>query len=135
MLTKQADSENDSFQSNGLFVGDLSIRVRPRHLRKLFEPFGIIVKAGIREDNVNFQVSGYGFVVFESIAEAENAMTAKQGELLFGRHLRSVRFFSPITHHLLISVSILGFPLLEVTLKMWTLDQQQKFTLVSILNR
>ncbi len=135
MLTKQADSENDSFRSNGLFVGDLSIRVRPRHLRKLFEPFGIIAKAGIREDNVNFQVSGYGFVVFESIAEAENAMTAKQGELLFGRHLRSACMFSVKMPFTSLLQHVLGFPLPEVMSKMWIHDQLQKYTLVSFQNR
>ena len=63
-----------SSQGNQLYVGNLSYRVRERHLRDYFSEFGEIERLKIIKNHDTGRSKGFGFVTFESAASAYSAL-------------------------------------------------------------
>jgi RNA recognition motif-containing protein len=75
--------------SNRLYVGNLAYKTRDEGLRAFFETVGQVVAAEvIMEGRRSNRSKGFGFVEFESEADAQNAMNMLNGQLLDDRPIR-----------------------------------------------
>lgn len=73
---------------NKLFVGGLSWDTDDAGLRAAFERFGAVVEAKVITDRDTGRSRGFGFVTFDSPANAQSAMSEMDGAELDGRNLR-----------------------------------------------
>ena len=78
--------ENHKRMAKKLFVRNLSYQCEDRELREHFAEFGKIVSAKVVTDRETGESRGFGFVEFETDAEAEKGLSA-DGEKLMGRQL------------------------------------------------
>lgn len=62
-------------------------KFRERHMRQLFAPFGCIKKCRLMRflDQRKIQSKGYGFVQFENMEQAMNAITHLNGKVVCGK--------------------------------------------------
>lgn len=82
-------------KSDTLFLGNLSFEVQEDAIRDLIEPTGLtIVSLRIPTDRVSGRPKGFGYVQFESIADAEKAFEELKEKSLDSRKLR-VDFSAP----------------------------------------
>ncbi|MDB6096766.1 MAG: glycine-rich RNA-binding protein 4, mitochondrial-like [Francisellaceae bacterium] len=72
---------------NQLFVGNLSFQTTEEELQEAFKPFGNVTAVKLPVDRDTKRPRGFGFVTFESDAEAEKAL-ALDGTNLNGRDIR-----------------------------------------------
>lgn len=72
-----------------VFVGDLSPEIETQQLREAFMPFGDISDCRVVRDSQTQKSKGYGFVSFINKMEAENAITAMNGQYLGSRNIRT----------------------------------------------
>ncbi|HSC87943.1 MAG TPA: RNA-binding protein [Polyangiaceae bacterium] len=70
-----------------LFVGNLSYSTSEDQLRDVFAPFGNVVSSAIVLDRMTGRSRGFGFVEYDSQAEADKAIEALNGADLNGRQL------------------------------------------------
>ena len=71
---KNETAHSASSQGNQLYVGNLSYRVRERHLRDYFSEFGDIERLKIIKNHDTGRSKGFGFVTFGSAASAQAAL-------------------------------------------------------------
>lgn len=69
-----------------LYVGNLAFKANRHALAKLFGEYGDVINARIATDRNTRKPRGYGFVEM-SVADAQKAMGALDGETFFGRKL------------------------------------------------
>jgi RNA recognition motif-containing protein len=69
-----------------LFIGNLAWEVTSDDLRSFFAPFGNVLDAVVIKDRITNKSRGFGFVEFETEAEAQKALEAN-GKDLKGRAL------------------------------------------------
>ncbi|MCD9640486.1 hypothetical protein HAX54_025824 [Datura stramonium] len=67
-----------------LFVSRLSFYTTNEQLKKLFSPFGAVTEARLVKDPRTQRPKGFGFVTFESEADARNALNSMNGRLETG---------------------------------------------------
>merc|ERR1739848_729908 len=77
-------SENRN-QEATLFVGELEAQVTESLLWELFLQAGPVVNVHIPKDKVSGEHQGFGFVEFNTVADAEYATKVLNGVRLFGR--------------------------------------------------
>nr|XP_009799909.1 PREDICTED: cold-inducible RNA-binding protein [Nicotiana sylvestris]XP_016456540.1 PREDICTED: cold-inducible RNA-binding protein-like [Nicotiana tabacum] len=65
-----------------LFVSRLSFYTTNERLKKLFSPFGVVTEARLVEDPRTQRPKGFGFVTFESEADARNALNSINGRVI-----------------------------------------------------
>ncbi|KAK6776891.1 hypothetical protein RDI58_027892 [Solanum bulbocastanum] len=68
-----------------LFVNRLSFYTTSEQLKKLFSPFGVVTEARLVKDPRTQRPKGFGFVTFESEADAQNALNSLNGRIVDGR--------------------------------------------------
>jgi RNA recognition motif-containing protein len=74
--------------TNRLFVGGLPWAADEQDLRRTFEPFGNVTDAVIILDRETGRSRGFGFVTYETAAEAEAAIKNLDGADIGGRAIR-----------------------------------------------
>jgi RNA recognition motif-containing protein len=70
-----------------LFVGSLPWSVNDAELKSLFEPFGNVQSAKVITDKQTRRSKGFGFVEFETEAEASAAINALNDSEVKGRKI------------------------------------------------
>ncbi|EDV42400.1 uncharacterized protein Dana_GF17967, isoform E [Drosophila ananassae] len=81
--------KTDISSHHHIFVGDLSPEIETETLREAFAPFGEISNCRIVRDPHTMKSKGYAFVSFVKKAEAENAITAMNGQWIGSRSIRT----------------------------------------------
>ena len=71
-----------------VFVGNLDWGTEDADLRKLFEPFGIVISARVICDRDTGHSKGFGFIEMASTVDAAKAIAELDGTVLMGRRLR-----------------------------------------------
>ncbi|GFS72546.1 nucleolysin TIAR [Nephila pilipes] len=81
--------KQDTSKHHHIFVGDLSPEIETVQLREAFAPFGEISDCRVVRDPQTLKSKGYGFVSFVKKVEAENAISAMNGQWLGSRAIRT----------------------------------------------
>lgn len=72
-----------------LFVGNLSWETTDQSLYNAFnDPAGCVIEAKVIMDKFNGKSRGFGFVTFDSVENASNAMERMNGIAVDGRNIR-----------------------------------------------
>ncbi|XP_062040910.1 cold-inducible RNA-binding protein [Lepus europaeus] len=71
-----------------LFVGGLSFDTNERSLEQVFSKYGQIAEVVVVKDRETQRSRGFGFVTFENIDDAKDAMMAMNGKSVDGRQIR-----------------------------------------------
>ncbi len=71
-----------------LYVGNLSFQTSSESLRAAFAPFGEITDIHVAADRETGQSRGFAFVTLGNSHEAQKAIAAMNGQMLYGRALR-----------------------------------------------
>ena len=79
-------SETQNSSSNQVYVGNLSYRVREKHLRELFSSIGGIESLKIIKNHDTGRSKGFGFVTFATNAQLKKSL-AYNGDDFEGRSL------------------------------------------------
>ena len=83
-----AEVKKDLNPKARLYCSNLKWELNDEEIKKIFEEFGKVAEARVvRERRTNFS-RGYGFVTFETEAEAKKALDALNGKELQGRPIR-----------------------------------------------
>ncbi|WMV56452.1 hypothetical protein MTR67_049837 [Solanum verrucosum] len=72
-------SETQMAKGLQLFVNRLSFYTTSEQLKKIFSPFGVVTEARLVKDPRTQRPKGFGFVTFESEADAQNALNSLNG--------------------------------------------------------
>ncbi len=75
-------------RQNELFVGNLSYFCSEAHLYDLFSPFGIIQTLRIKQNDKGTRPLQFGFVLFSTLSEAEDARRTMDGAMIMGRTMK-----------------------------------------------
>ncbi|XP_016752594.1 small RNA-binding protein 11, chloroplastic [Gossypium hirsutum] len=75
----------DTILGTQLFVHRLSFFTNHQELKTLFAPFGVVKEARLIRDPKTQRPKGFGFVTFETEAEAQKALKAMNGRIVRGR--------------------------------------------------
>ncbi|GFS46815.1 nucleolysin TIAR [Trichonephila inaurata madagascariensis] len=81
--------KQDTSKHHHIFVGDLSPEIETVQLREAFAPFGEISDCRVVRDPQTLKSKGYGFVSFVKKVEAENAISAMNGQWIGNRAIRT----------------------------------------------
>src|SRR6185312_13550300 len=73
--------------NNKLFVGNLSFDTTENSLQDAFAAHGTVVEANLMMDRVTGKARGFGFITMSTDEEAQNALTAMNGQSFEGRPL------------------------------------------------
>lgn len=84
-LSAQAAMASDEGK---LFVGGLSFDTNERSLEQVFSKYGQIAEVVVVKDRETQRSRGFGFVTFENIDDAKDAMMAMNGKSVDGRQIR-----------------------------------------------
>ena len=90
-------AKEDVSNHHNLFVGDLSPEVSDKMLADSFSAFASLSDARVMIDSTTGRSRGYGFVAFRDREDAENALKAKNGEIIGGRSIR-LNWAAPKNH-------------------------------------
>ncbi|CAO2641481.1 Cold-inducible RNA-binding protein [Lemmus lemmus] len=71
-----------------LFVGGLSFDTNEQALEQVFSKYGQISEVVVVKDRETQRSRGFGFVTFENIDDAKDAMMAMNGKSVDGRQIR-----------------------------------------------
>ena len=82
------DRQRDRDEAAKIFVGGLPDSLNVDGLRREFEKFGRIVDCFTPGDRDTGKHKGFGFVTFEDVRDAEDAMREMDGKEIDGRTLR-----------------------------------------------
>jgi RNA recognition motif-containing protein len=74
--------------STKLYVGNLSYNTADEQLRAAFASCGTVATASVIVDRATGQSRGFGFVEFDSDADAQSAIQTMDGSELDGRRLQ-----------------------------------------------
>ncbi|KAH7683053.1 RNA recognition motif domain-containing protein [Dioscorea alata] len=74
--------------SSKLFIGGLSFSTDDKTLKEAFSSFGNVLEARVITDRESGRSRGFGFVLFESNEDANEAMSSMDGQELNGRAIR-----------------------------------------------
>lgn len=66
-------------------IAGLSFFTNHQELKTLFAPFGVVKEARLIRDPKTQRPKGFGFVTFETEAEAQKALKAMNGRIVRGR--------------------------------------------------
>ncbi|XP_049381538.1 uncharacterized protein LOC125846132 [Solanum stenotomum] len=78
-------SETQMAKGLQLFVNRLSFYTTSEQLKKIFSPFGVVTEARLVKDPRTQRPKGFGFVTFESEADAQSALNSLNGRIVDGR--------------------------------------------------
>src|ERR1700756_2339253 len=70
-----------------LFVGNLSFSVTENDLQDAFASHGTVIEANLMMDRTTGRPRGFGFVTMSTDEEAQNALSALNGQSMDGRAL------------------------------------------------
>lgn len=84
-IAPTSESQNSSL--NKLYIGSMPFDWTAEHLEEIFKPYGRITSAAVVADQTTHRSKGFGFVEFESSAEAQKAITGVNGRDVEGRSL------------------------------------------------
>jgi len=73
--------------NNKLFVGNLSFNTTENALQDAFAAHGTVIEANLMMDRATGRARGFGFVTMSTDAEAQNAISAMNGQTVDGRAL------------------------------------------------
>ncbi|EEY68033.1 uncharacterized protein PITG_18104 [Phytophthora infestans T30-4] len=73
---------------NNLYVANLATRVGQQDLQDLFSKFGRVEKCEVIVDPVTKESRGFGFVTFEDVRDAEDAVKELNNQEVQGRKMR-----------------------------------------------
>jgi cold-inducible RNA-binding protein len=73
---------------NKLYIGNLPYSVNDSQLEEMFSEFGKITSAVVITDRQSGRSKGFGFVEFETDAEAAAALAGMDGKEIDGRALK-----------------------------------------------
>ncbi|KAG6976884.1 hypothetical protein JG688_00000903 [Phytophthora aleatoria] len=73
---------------NNLYVANLATRVGQQDLQELFSKFGRVDKCEVIVDPVTKESRGFGFVTFEDVRDAEDAVKELNNQEVQGRKIR-----------------------------------------------
>lgn len=71
-----------------LYVGNLARAVQEDQVRKLFEQYGNVTFLRLLRDKFTGEFRGFGFVEYSTREEAQEAISALDGQMFEGRTLR-----------------------------------------------
>uniref|UniRef100_H3C087 Cold inducible RNA binding protein a n=1 Tax=Tetraodon nigroviridis TaxID=99883 RepID=H3C087_TETNG len=71
-----------------LFIGGLSFETNEESLAEAFGKYGTIEKVDVIRDKETGRSRGFGFVKYDNVEDAKDAMTAMNGKSLDGRAIR-----------------------------------------------
>ena len=77
----------DNSDYSKVYIGNLDYSVTEVQLREFFSKFGEVSDASIAFDYYTKKPRGFGFVEFESDADAKKILADKQPKILAGRQL------------------------------------------------
>ncbi|KAE9039010.1 hypothetical protein PR003_g392 [Phytophthora rubi] len=83
-----APPANVNNPGNNLYVANLATRVSERDLQELFAKFGRVDKCEVIVDPVTRESRGFGFVTFEDVRDAEDAVKEMNNQDVQGRKIR-----------------------------------------------
>lgn len=86
LRNRHSSDDQQQEASQQLYIGNLSYRVHERDLRRFFSKYGEITHLKVVKDRDTRRSKGFGFVTFESAAEANRALAA-HGEVMSGRNI------------------------------------------------
>ena len=86
MRRKGGSSRENSEDGAQIYVGNLSYRVHERELRNFFSEYGEISRLKVVKDRNTGRSKGFGFVTFDTLKQAKEALAA-HGEELLGRNI------------------------------------------------
>ena len=72
---KKHTGENNS-EGEQVYIGNLSYRVRERHLREYFSQYGEITQLRIIKNHNTGRSKGFGFITYKSGSEANQSLVA-----------------------------------------------------------
>lgn len=81
-----------------LYVTNLSYQTREKELEDAFSKFGTITQCKIIKDPKTNKSRGFGFVSFDSLEDAENAIKDMNNQSVDGRELRVEKANRPTGH-------------------------------------
>jgi RNA recognition motif-containing protein len=73
--------------NNKLFVGNLSFNTTENDLQDTFAAHGTVTEANLMMDRATGRPRGFGFITMSTAEEAQNAVSALNGQSLDGRAL------------------------------------------------
>ncbi len=75
--------------SESLYIEDLSILHTLDNIKEIFKIYGLVAKVELKHVSNDLKLlTGYGFVMFESIDVASIAKETQNGQISFGRQMR-----------------------------------------------
>ncbi len=74
--------------NNKIFVGGLSWNTNNDGLHEAFERFGVVTEAKVITDRETGRSRGFGFVTFEEVDSAQQAISEMDGTELDGRSIK-----------------------------------------------
>ncbi|CEG48293.1 rna binding [Plasmopara halstedii] len=80
-----ADNDNPG---NNLYVANLAMRLGQQELEEVFSKFGRVEKCEVIVDPVTKESRGFGFVTFEDVRDAEDAVKELNNQEIHGRKIR-----------------------------------------------
>ena len=86
MSRQSKKEEGSSAASSQVYVGNLSYRVKERHLKDYFSQFGTVKQLRIIKSQSTGRSKGYGFITFGAKNQASKA-TKAHGSVFEGRSL------------------------------------------------
>lgn len=81
--------ENETAQASStkLYIGSLPYNWAAEQLEEVFKPFGKVTSSAVVADQLTKRSKGFGFIEFESVADANKAMSALNGKEFEGRSI------------------------------------------------
>ena len=85
-LVRHKKNTEKSSDEEQVYIGNLSYRVREKHLREHFSQYGEITQLRIIKNHNTGRSKGFGFVTYQSASEANRSLVA-HGQDFEGRAL------------------------------------------------
>jgi len=88
MSRSRSRSRSPANEGNNLYISNLSYKIKDQDLHEKFSQYGKIKYCKIIKDPYTSQSRGFGFVTFETVEDADEALSALNKTELDGRDLR-----------------------------------------------
>ena len=83
-IASTSESQNSTPK---LYIGSMPFDWTAEHLEEIFKPYGRVTSAAVVADQSTQRSKGFGFVEFETSAEAQKAISGVNGRDIEGRSL------------------------------------------------